>query len=145
MSLSDIIQAREKRRIEKTRRYRNFDFILGSAPEVERLWSIAKYILCDNRKNHTRILFEGLLFLKVNKHHWDLELAAKAMSTSRSTKVQRKLEEDAEIFADVHLHLRGYLVFTGQDEKPCFTIGSIVQREKNSSPVVVPLTSASIQ
>lgn len=96
MSLSDMIQERKKRRIEKAPRYRNCDFILGSAAEVERLWSISKHILCDNRKTLTPILFEALLFLKVNKSYWNLELVAKAMSCARSVKVQGKLNEDAE-------------------------------------------------
>ncbi len=45
-------------------------FILGSAAEVERLWSVAKNVLKDNRKSMTPLLFEALLFLKVNNSYW---------------------------------------------------------------------------
>ena len=91
-----MIQERKKRRIDKTQRYRNCDIILGSAAEVERLWSIAKHMLCNNRKSLSPILFADLLFLKVYKSYWDLELVATAISSAKSQKVQNKLNEDAE-------------------------------------------------
>ena len=51
--------------------YKNVDFICGSAAEVERLWSICKYILSNVRSRLTPNLFEALIFLKLNRDYWD--------------------------------------------------------------------------
>jgi hypothetical protein len=48
-----------------------FDHIIGSAAEVERLWSIARYILTTSRTRLEPILFEALLFLRANCVLWD--------------------------------------------------------------------------
>jgi hypothetical protein len=48
----------------------NSDFILGSAAEVERVWSIAEYILTKQCKRMTSYLFECLIFLRYNKEFW---------------------------------------------------------------------------
>lgn len=46
--------------------YINCDFIYGSCAEVERLWSLANYILTDERKgNMSPVMFEAILFLKI--------------------------------------------------------------------------------
>ena len=52
--------------------YKNVDFICGSAAEVERLWSLAKNVLTNSRSRLTPVLFETLLFLKVNEGYWDI-------------------------------------------------------------------------
>ena len=54
-------------------RYVNCDFIFGSCAEVERLWSIAKFILTDERKGKmSPVVFEAILYLKMNERFWDL-------------------------------------------------------------------------
>jgi hypothetical protein len=83
--------------------YHNADFILASAAEVERLWSIAKYILVDQRKGMTPQMFEALLFLKVNARFWNQSLVSDALSsakTSRSEDRLSKLLEQQEIQGD---------------------------------------------
>ena len=53
-------------------KYGNIDFIFGSAAEVERLWSLAKHILEDDRRGMMgEDMFEALLFLKVNMRFWN--------------------------------------------------------------------------
>ncbi len=42
------------------------DFILGSVPEVERLWILAKYRVTGHCRLMTPQLFEAFLFLKMN-------------------------------------------------------------------------------
>ena len=56
--------------------YINCDFILGSAAEVERLWSVCYHVLTDNWKGMTPQLFEALVFLCKNKLFWDQELVS---------------------------------------------------------------------
>lgn len=53
--------------------YGNVDFILGSAAEVERLWSLCKHILTNIRKGQMECdTFEALIYLKCNMRHWRL-------------------------------------------------------------------------
>ncbi len=47
-----------------TESYINCDFILGSVAEVERLFSMAKYVMAENRRSLTPQLFEAIMFLK---------------------------------------------------------------------------------
>ena len=62
--------------------YGNIDFILGSAAEVERLWSLAKHILEDDRRGMmSEDMFEALLFLKVNRRFWNEQNVAEADMT----------------------------------------------------------------
>ena len=44
--------------------YGNCNFILGSAAEVERLWSVADRIIDGNRSSTSPLLMEAILFLK---------------------------------------------------------------------------------
>ena len=58
----------------------NLDVIPGTSVNCERLFSLAKHILTDTRKNTTPILFEALLFLKVvNRSLWDAHSVGIAM------------------------------------------------------------------
>lgn len=93
---ADVSWATKRRQLNETHKYLNFDFILGSASEVERLWSVANNILTDNRKSMTPILFENLLLLKINKGYWDLENMCEAMKKARSDKVHARLQEDVD-------------------------------------------------
>jgi hypothetical protein len=71
--LKQISESNKRQRTDTE--YINVDFILGSAAEVERLWSICKYILTNQqRKSLTPLLFEALTFLKVNKRFWNLSM-----------------------------------------------------------------------
>ena len=49
--------------------YRNCDFMCDSAAEVERLSSVAKNVLTNNRSRLTAIMFETLTFLKMNEDY----------------------------------------------------------------------------
>ena len=40
------------------------DHVIGSAVEVERLWSVARYLLTTQRATMTPIVFKTVLFLK---------------------------------------------------------------------------------
>jgi hypothetical protein len=83
--------------------YYNADFILASAAEVERLWSMAKYILVDQRKGMTPQMFEALLFLKVNERFWNQSLVIDALhhaKTARSEDRLAKIMEQLDIQGD---------------------------------------------
>ena len=53
--------------------YVNCNFIYGSCAEVERLWSMAKHILTEDRRGMMdAVMFEIFIFLKVNRRLWEL-------------------------------------------------------------------------
>ena len=83
--------------------YKNIDFICGCAAEVERLWSICKYILTNVRSRLTPNLFEALVFLKVNHEYWDARSVQVAYDNSlngvQSSKVQSMVNDDEEFAA----------------------------------------------
>ena len=85
--------------------YKNVDFICGSAAEVERLWSICKYILTNTRSQMTPNLFKALVCLKVNHEYWDpttVQLAySSAVRNSQTAKVQTMINEDDEFSANL--------------------------------------------
>ncbi len=84
--------------------YVNCDFIFGSSAKVERLWSRAVYILTNQRKRMTPMLFEALLFLQANRRFWDLNLVAQAIHKPGSDRqVERAAEEAAQEELDMAL------------------------------------------
>ena len=72
----------------------NCDFILGSAAEVERLWSIATNVLTDERKNTSPLMLEALLFLRVNERLWDASTVKQAINMALNDRIEKKLQEE---------------------------------------------------
>ena len=72
--MGNIMNDEEEERSNVSSKYGNCDFIYGSCAEVERLWSIAKHILTDERKGMMDpIMFvEAIIFLKFNRRLWNL-------------------------------------------------------------------------
>jgi hypothetical protein len=54
------------------------DYIFGSAAEVERLLSLASYVLQDHRSSITPMNLEALLFLRGNIKFWDVNTVDQA-------------------------------------------------------------------
>ena len=63
--------------------YINLDVIPGTSVNCERLFSVAKHILTDTRKNTSPLLFEALMFLKLNRNLWNHYSVGKAMGRTR--------------------------------------------------------------
>ena len=61
----------------------NLDVIPGTSVNCERLFSLAKNILTETRKCTAPVLFEALLFLKMNKNLWDAYSVGNAMGRTR--------------------------------------------------------------
>jgi hypothetical protein len=62
--------------------YCNLDMLPGTSVNCERLFSLAKHILTDTRKQTSASLFEALLLLKVNRQMWDENSVSRAMGQS---------------------------------------------------------------
>jgi hypothetical protein len=85
--------------------YVNLDVIPGTSVNCERLFSLAKHIMTDTRKSATPILFEALLFLKVNYDLWDAYSVGKAMGRTRNNAAQQA--ETGEYGNHVNYYNRG--------------------------------------
>lgn len=72
--------------------YINCDFILGSAAEVERLWSLAKHILEDDRLGMHPETFEIIIFLKVNSRFWDKSTCCEAIRMWKQDEKQERVD-----------------------------------------------------
>eukprot|EP00171_Calliarthron_tuberculosum_P001491 IDg1491t1 len=94
LSIASMVRERKRRRLLQREKYVNCNFILGSVAEVERLWSIAKNVRSSSRKSLTPLLFESILFLKVNKEYWNLEVVIQAMNVERSARVNARLQQE---------------------------------------------------
>ena len=85
--------------------YHNVNYICGSAAEVERLWSLCKYILTNTRSRMTPNLFEALIFLKVNYDYWDaaaVQVAyTDALKGSQSDKIVAMVNQDDDYDANL--------------------------------------------
>ena len=97
MTLAEQMMAAQKRRRlgrqGNCTLYKNADFITGSAAEVERLWSICKYISILLHKRLTLILFEAFLFLKINPEYWDIQTVQLAYADVLSADQKKRLKE----------------------------------------------------
>jgi hypothetical protein len=109
MSLEDKIQLNRKKRKAGTSRdrkskYKNVDFILGSAAEVERLWSSCKHVFTAHRSTLTPVFFEAIMFLKHNQEYWDIKTVQHAFSTiikeQREERLKKLEDEDAAYLED---------------------------------------------
>ncbi len=79
-----------------------FDHVIGSAAEVERLWSIARYVLTANRSSLAPILLEALLFLRMNRDLWNAKTVMEARQAVKSeAKDERLMKKLAELNEDV--------------------------------------------
>ncbi len=94
LTMSQRINLGKRKRMERNDKYMNCDFILGSVAEIERLWSIAKNILTDNREDLAPLVFEAILFLNVNRTYWNDGNVKEAMEKIQSERVQSRLHEE---------------------------------------------------
>lgn len=67
------------------------DHVIGCAAEVERLWSIGRYILTTTRTRMHPILFEAILFLRANRALWDENTVKIAMDRVRADQKSERL------------------------------------------------------
>lgn len=88
---------RKRRKTEKTTgKYLNPRLILGSVADVERLWSMSKYVLTENRQAMTPQMFEAIMFLKLNSSYWDVSLVAEAIRNVNIRQVDVRTEAHFE-------------------------------------------------
>jgi len=94
LTMAQKLVSGKRRCIERDTKYRNCNFVVGSVAIVERLWSVANYIYCDNRKSMTPMLLEALIFLKTNDELWDVGLVSEAMRSDPSDRTSMRIADD---------------------------------------------------
>ncbi len=83
----------KRRKVEHgTESYINCDFILRSVAEIERLFSMAKYVMAENIRSLTPHLFEAIMFLKFNERFWDAQLASEAVNGAHLARVEARIK-----------------------------------------------------
>ena len=85
-----------------------FDHIIGSAAEVERLWSIARYILTTSRTKMAPIVFEAILFLRMNHALWDERTVMEALVAVRADQKDERLKKKLELANEQEENEEGY-------------------------------------
>lgn len=84
----------KRRRCNYSNNYNNCSFIMSSVAEVERLWFVARNIVSNNRKSMSPVLFESLIFLKVNIKYWDIHTVSEEIKMARSAAVTDSINLD---------------------------------------------------
>ena len=95
---SPDLDMRLKRICEKTPNhldspYIDCNFIFGSAAQVEQMWSQAKYILSQQRSRMTPLLFETILYLKINDRFWDMNTVKEAINMAAAEDASERLRK----------------------------------------------------
>ncbi|RHY83326.1 hypothetical protein DYB35_008659, partial [Aphanomyces astaci] len=73
LSYADELLAPKRRRMGPTAsKYCCLKFVLPTSNLVERLFSVAKYILTDHRKHMHPVNFEMIIFLRANASYWNV-------------------------------------------------------------------------
>ncbi len=85
MFISCILKKHKKWRDGLTDPYINTGLILGSSATIERMFSIARSICLEDRQSETPFLLDSLVFLKVNRKYWDLQIVMKAMNNLKQS------------------------------------------------------------
>jgi len=93
-------------------KYINADFILGSAIEVERLWSTASLILTKSRSAMFPITFEAIIFLYYNRSLWNTHdvYDTVVMGDGTDEEINEQLLND-EIYCHRNKTFRGFCMF----------------------------------
>jgi hypothetical protein len=87
------LQERKRCRLsDEQDQYIDCSFCIATSNTVERLFSTCKHVLTDQRKCMSPIMFEDLLFLKVNREMWDLPMVTIAMKNKEPREMNRDLD-----------------------------------------------------
>ena len=75
------------------------DHVIGSVAEVEHLCSIANHILMEKRAAKAPILFEAILFLRINRELWTEFTVIDAWNAVWAELKDERLKQKLEVFA----------------------------------------------
>lgn len=90
--MKERLNKRCKRNVT-TNAYIDCRFIIGSAADVQRLWSEGKHILTDERNQTSPKMFGAILFMRKKETFQDNQLVYQAIHMVPSDKVEKRLNE----------------------------------------------------
>jgi hypothetical protein len=76
---TQLLRANRRRIDNAPSLYVDLNFVLPTSNVVERLFSVAKYILTDTRKHMHPSNFEMIIFLRTNSSYWNVDTVAEAI------------------------------------------------------------------
>lgn len=82
--------------LQKEQRSGNYDFVSGPGPVVEIMWTIIDNIKEITRKRTTTLLFESIIYLRVNERIWDLYIACEVVIITRNARIDQRLNRYAK-------------------------------------------------
>ena len=65
------------------------DFILATAVDVERLWTLAKNLLTDNRWGVATVMIQEILFMKDNRNLWNDSMVYQSINNFQQKNTSR--------------------------------------------------------
>ncbi len=93
-TMAELLTKKKRKRSNDADEYIECNFITGNVAEAERLWSQAKHVTNDLRKYTSPVIVEAMIFLNSNLSYWNGQTIKAAMARSRSSRVQRAIEDD---------------------------------------------------
>ena len=96
----NLLSALKKRKAEEPETYIDCDFILATAVDVERLWSLAKNLLTDKRRRMTTVMIQVILFLKENRNLWNDNMVYQSIHNCQRNATNRRRREKEEQFIE---------------------------------------------
>ena len=97
--MTKLSRAVKKYKSEAPATYVDCNFILATAVDVERLWSLAKNVLTDKRRGMATMMVQVILFLKENRELWNCNTVYKSIANVQKKAAgerRRKREEQLQ-------------------------------------------------
>jgi hypothetical protein len=95
---------RKEREEEKYGQHINCDFILGSAAEIERVWSAAERVLTNDRFSTHPVLLEAILFLRFNQKYWTKCTVCQAIKLVQKEDSNKRYKKEFGLFGKLDFH-----------------------------------------
>ena len=83
IGFADRLIQTKKRKLETKSKYMDMSYIPATSNVVDRFFSQCKNVLTDKRQSMYPINFEAVMFLKMNRHLWDIRLLSKVIAKHR--------------------------------------------------------------
>ncbi|EGZ22181.1 hypothetical protein PHYSODRAFT_446539, partial [Phytophthora sojae] len=61
---AEEVKERKRQRLEQVTEYQDLSYMLGTSTTVERLFSIAKYVMPAHRERMSTWMFENIMFFR---------------------------------------------------------------------------------
>jgi len=98
-NVRNLRTALKKRKAEEPETFIDGDFILATAVELERLWSLAKNLLTDKRRGMATVMIQVILFLKENRNLWNDSMVYQSINNCQQKNTNRRRREREEQFS----------------------------------------------